>query len=283
MTEQNMSNDKPSDLRRRAEESLRRKTLDVEDISELSQEETQRLIHELKVHQIELEMQNEELRRAQVELEEIKDRYVDLYDFAPVGYVTVSARGIILEANLAAVGLLAMERTNLIKMPFSRFLCREDANAYYLFLQKVFETQSKQTCEIRLVRRDGSQFYAGLEAVPVQDASGKFNRCRTVVWDISDRKKAEDQTKVSLREKEVLLREIHHRVKNNLAVISSLLSLQSDYASDESIRKMFEESQDRIRSMATAHEMLYQSENLAEIGACEYVGNLVDHLLGTSW
>ena len=113
--EEKDSEGKFSGLRTRAEETLSRKPSDMEDISALSPEEVQRLVHELRVHQIELEMQNEDLRQAQIKLEELKDRYLDLYDFAPVGYVTLNEKGLILEANLTAVRLLGVERQSLIE------------------------------------------------------------------------------------------------------------------------------------------------------------------------
>lgn len=92
-------------------------------------------------------------------------------------------------------------------------------------------------------------------------------------------KTAQDRIKQSLREKEVLLREIHHRVKNNLAIVNSLLSLQSRYTTDEFHRGMFKDTQNRIRSMALAHEKLYQTENLASLKMNEYVDSLIEHLL----
>jgi PAS domain S-box-containing protein len=198
MADEKNSEDKCSDLRARAEETLSSKPEDVEDISALSPEEIQSLIHELRVHQIELEIQNEELRLAQTKLEELKDKYLDLYDFALVGYVTSNEKGLILEANLTAVRLLGVERKSLIKKPFSRFVCQQFRDAYYLHLRQVLETQSKQTCEIELVRKDGSQFYAQLESVAVRDESGEFNRYRTIVWDITDRKRIEEFIRIRL-------------------------------------------------------------------------------------
>ena len=105
-----------------------------------SPEETRRALHELQVHQIELEMQNEELRRTQEELEASRARYFDLYDLAPVGYFTLSEQGLILEANLTAARLLGVARGALVKQPLSRFILPEDQDIYYLHRKELLET-----------------------------------------------------------------------------------------------------------------------------------------------
>ena len=102
---------------------------------------------------------------------------------------------------------------------------------------------------------------------------------RGVGVDVTERKAAEAHIKASLKEKEVLLREIHHRVKNNLAVISALLNLQSQFGTDD-VRDMFESVQDRIRAMAIAHEKLYQTENLADLNVDDYTKTLLEQLFG---
>ena len=117
------------ELRTRAEAMLEAQG---EDVSDLSPEEVRNLVHELRTHEIELELQNEELRMAQVDLAESRDRYSNLYEFAPVGYVTVSEKGLIVEANLTVAVMLGVERRLLLKKPFSKFIVSEDQDIYHL-------------------------------------------------------------------------------------------------------------------------------------------------------
>ena len=119
MKKDNRKTKKVPELRKRAEDALQGKTGEQQ---ELSINDARSLIHELQVHQIELEMQNEELRRAQKELEESRDRYSDLYDFAPVGYFSFDKNGLIIEVNLTGAKKLGVERNFLIKKPFSLFI-----------------------------------------------------------------------------------------------------------------------------------------------------------------
>ena len=128
------------DLRRQAEAKARINESQTQNT--LSPEETRQTLHELRVHQIELEIQNEELRRAQAELDAARARYFDLYDLAPVGYCTLSEPGLILEANLTAVNLLGVARVDLVKQPLSRFILKEDQDIYYLHRKQLFETHS---------------------------------------------------------------------------------------------------------------------------------------------
>ncbi|MHB8974963.1 MAG: MEDS domain-containing protein, partial [Pirellulaceae bacterium] len=150
-----------------------------------------RLVHELEVHQIELELQNEELRRTQSEIEASKARYFDLYDLAPVGYFTVSHNGMILEANLTAATLLGVARGNLLKRPFSDFIIFEDQDIFYKHHRQLFATPSPQVCELRMVRKDAAPFWTRLEATAPQDDESGTPVYRVVVSDITEHKRAE--------------------------------------------------------------------------------------------
>jgi PAS domain S-box-containing protein len=179
------------DLRRQAEKIVRqKKDLSTENIGSLSLEQTRQALHELQVHQIELEMQNEELRAAQAELAAVQARYFDLYDLAPVGYCTVSEKGRILEVNLTAATLLGVNRKSLLKHPVSRFIHKKDQDIYYLYRKQLLETGGLQTCELRIEKKDGTTFWASLSATVEQDAAGA-SLYRIVINDITERKRFE--------------------------------------------------------------------------------------------
>ncbi|PKN13710.1 MAG: hypothetical protein CVU69_00615 [Deltaproteobacteria bacterium HGW-Deltaproteobacteria-4] len=172
-------------LRQRAEEKARQ--LGVIDLQSLSPEETQQMLHELRVHQIELELQNEELRRTQHELEISRSRYFDLYDLAPVGYLTLNEQGLIKEVNLATATLLGTERKNLLKRPISSFIFPDDQDRYYLQRKKFLETHEVQDRQIRLLRSDGSPLWVRLLAAPLHN--GEYG---ITIINITERKRIEE-------------------------------------------------------------------------------------------
>jgi diguanylate cyclase (GGDEF)-like protein/PAS domain S-box-containing protein len=182
-------------LRRRAEEVVGVKAAQSqENLEAMSPKETRRTLHELRVHQIELELQNEELRRTQTELDAARERYFDLYDLAPVGYCTLSAEGRFLEANLTAATLLGVVRGALVKQPISRFILKADQDSYYLHQKQLFESGEPQSLELRMRKKDGTPFWANLEATVVQDANGA-PVCRVILSDISARAEAANATR----------------------------------------------------------------------------------------
>jgi PAS domain S-box-containing protein len=178
----------PEDLRREAEERLKPEPVPRDDEY---REDTSGLIHELRVHQVELEMQNEELRKAQIQLEVSRTRYADLYDFSPVGYFTFNGRGFILEGNLTGAAQLGIERSRLVNTTFRSFVFQPDREIFDSHLRAVFKTPERQTCEVRLTAKNGDRFYARLESIYIGAADGE-GVCRTSVSDITVSKQAEE-------------------------------------------------------------------------------------------
>jgi PAS domain S-box-containing protein len=196
-------------LRRRAENLAKGKEATIEHA--LSPEEMRQTLHELRVHQIELEMQNEELRRTQAELEALRARYFDLYDLAPVGYVSLGEQGKILEANLTAATMLGLTRGVLVKQLFTRFILKQDQDLYYLHRKQLFDTGRPQACELRMVKNDGTAFWSRLEAAIARDAHGAV-AYRVVLIDISASKNAEEEK----RDKETQLSSLSDNLINGM-------------------------------------------------------------------
>jgi PAS domain S-box-containing protein len=177
-------------LRKRAEDKLS----ELPGSEELSEDEMRRAVHELRVHQIELEMQNDALRDAQAELVESNSRYIDLYDFAPVGYLTIDEKFIILEANLTMSKLMGIEKAGFVGQSFLSYIAPKDREGFLTFLARIFETQERGSIETNLIiERSEKRLPALLEGIFVEDARGR-GQCRISVMDISERKKAEEAT-----------------------------------------------------------------------------------------
>jgi PAS domain S-box-containing protein len=412
MTSDKHHRKRAAELRRLAEEAVRNEQAPLPtSSSDLAEQDTEQILHELRVHQVQLEMQNEDLRQAQEKLDASRARYFDLYDLAPVGYCTLSANGRILKANLTAATLLGVDRATLVQQPFTRFILEEDQHLYTLRQLQGPDIPDPQECELRLKKDDVGSFWAHLTITAVQPAAGQ-SEYRIVLSDISDRKHAEiraseqavftrrilDSTPAhialldpegmivdvntawtrfaqenngtemnklgpgtsyfcswssqygditnateafagirqvqrgerpsftieypchapneqnrwfslqalplvgdtghvlvahtdisalkqseqslaaALAEKDVLLREVHHRVKNNLAAIIGLLDMQRRMLNDQQGRDLLNELSRRIYSMNLIHEKLYRSDNLARIDFHGYTQDLIFHL-----
>ena len=182
-------NDKPApptQLRRRAE-AVARAGSSAKDVQTDAEH---RLLHELQTHQIELELQNEDLRQAQVELAAARDRYADLYTFAPISYVTVGRNGLIVETNLKGTELLGAERQRLVGERFSRFVVEEDVGRLFEHQKRVYANDGAQRVELRMKRASGEVFHAQLESVQAAD-DGEIDGHRLAIVDVSRLKLAE--------------------------------------------------------------------------------------------
>ena len=207
-------------LRRRAEERLREQQPQTGQAR--TEADMHRLVHELQVHEIELAMQNEELRKARDEMEAGLEKFSDLYDFAPVGYLTLDPEGTIREANLTSATLLGIERSRLVKRRFGLCISATDLLAFNAFLAKVFESKLRESYEVTIHKEGKPPIELRIEAVAA--ASGR--ECRAVLTDITEHKRAENDRLIlnNLESIGILVGGIGHDFNNLLTMI--LLNLE---------------------------------------------------------
>ena len=203
-------------LRRLAEKTLKETADDNDDLSEKSPEDIASLVHELRVHQIELEMQNEELQRIQQELEQTKNQYSHLYDFSPSGYLSVSEKGVIEKDNLTIASMLGVARGALIGKPLTHYVLNGDQDIYYKHRARLLETQAPQVCELRLSANGGNSFYARLECTVISNKREDRKEIRVSVSDIT-----------AIKQKEIELQESRQKYMSmveNIGIGVSLIS-----------------------------------------------------------
>lgn len=186
-----------TELRKQAEAMIAR---GEKSAKSLVGEEKDKLTHELLTHQIELELQNEELRQAQIELEQAHRRYVDLYDFAPVGYLALNDKGLILKANLTAADMLGVERQTLLHKRLSSFILEEDQDIYYHHQKNIPRAEDFQACEVRMRTKEGKPIHVEMKSSRASDLAENAEQLRTILVDISARKTYEESLRRSKEE-----------------------------------------------------------------------------------
>lgn len=217
---------------------------------------------------------------AEQALSQAEQRFQDLYENLRDGMAAVDEGGRIVQCNPQFLRMLGYTFEELTGLTYEDIT----PSQWHAMESRILEEQVRvkgysDLYEKEYIHNNGTVFPIEIQTYLATDGSGRLTGYWAFVRDITQRKEAEQFIKASLREKEILLREIHHRVKNNLAVVNSLLRLQSRDAKDPFHREMFEEAQARIRSLALAHERLCQSENLAYVNMNEYLRSLLDHLV----
>ena len=218
-------------------------------------------------------------KKAEKALKQSEEKYKTIAENLEVGIYRTSsgADGHFIEANPAIVRMFGYkDKQEFLTVDVSKLY--HDPEGREAFQKKMLHEGFVKNEEVLLKKKNGKPFLGSVCAVTVRDEKGKIRYFDGIVEDITVRKEAEEKLKTSLVEKEVLLREIHHRVKNNLQIISSLLNLQSRHVEDEPALDMFQESRNRVRSMALVHEKLYRSNDLAKVDFCEYIQSLSRHL-----
>ena len=259
-------------LRQRAERLVR---LTRHDIATMPVEDVQKLVHELQVYQIELDMQNEQLRQTQRKLEESRDQYSDLYDFAPVGYLTLDPQGVVQEANLTAAAMIGIERGLLPGRSLARTVATCDRDRFRSHMKAVFAGNARQACELELVRKDGMSLCARLDSIRASSRNGQTPGCHMTISDVTERRHAElerHRLEAKIQEAQkleslgVLAGGIAHDFNNLLTGILGFASLAQTQVPTDSPAQ--DGLQHIVRAVERAAELVRQMLAYAGKGGC---------------
>lgn len=211
-------------LRKKAELMVGKNDFDHDRMPE---EVVQQLHKELSIHQIELELQNEDLMQTQLDLVESRNNYAELYDFAPVGYFTLDTNGLIIKANHLGANLLGINKNILSKKCFSKYIAPDYQYIFSDFRQRVANSNAVQSCELKLLRKNGPFFYAQLEGKTIINSATKNKNLLLIVTDVTMRKKAQEQYQIAnadrLNSMGELAAAIAHELNHPHAVISNYI------------------------------------------------------------
>lgn len=217
-----------------------------------------------------------EKKKTDEELRLSEKKYRDLVENINEVIYAIDDNGVMTYISPAIEQIMGYRPSEIIGQPFTKFVGKEELPRTMENFQKPLSGQAISS-EYRVSTKSGEPRWVQTSTRPIV-VGNKVAGAQGVLMDITDRKQAEEQIKASLKEKEILLQEIHHRVKNNMQVISSILNLQSRNITDKQLLGIIKSSQDRVRSMALIHEKLYQSKNLTQVDFSRYVQSLASHL-----
>ncbi|HEX7475734.1 MAG TPA: ATP-binding protein [Dehalococcoidales bacterium] len=283
---------KASELRKRAEKILAE---DPQTIRSMAPADIQKLIHELNVHQIELEMQNAELRRVQLELQEARDKYLNLYDFAPIGYFTLDHNSLIVDANLGGTELLGSEKHRLIGSQFTASISPDSQDTFYFHYREVLKTGLKGNCKLKMLKADGTPFHAQLISLASPEKTGNTNHCRVAVIDITERERAEEvlrqnqQQQQQLQIRDQFLSRMSHELRSPLTPIHQFVTILLDGLAGDLNDEQREYMQIILRNVNALRKMVSdllevtraESGKLSVSLRCVYLAELIPQIFET--
>jgi PAS domain S-box-containing protein len=269
------------------EREVRERKLAEEKIHQLNVDLEQRVQERTAQHQVAIKQLQEGIAdrlRAETALRQSEARLVGIVNSAMDGIITVDGQQRIVVFNAAAELMFRCTAKDMIGHPLDRLIPPRFARTHHEHIQRFGETgvTTRRMGALQAVsglRADGEEFPIEASISQIESDGQRF--FTVILRDITERARSEAQILASLKEKEVLLKEVHHRVKNNLQIISSLLNLQSSRSADSRTQAILKENQNRVRSMALIHEQLYLSGNLAAIDVHQYIQRLAQQVLNS--
>jgi PAS domain S-box-containing protein len=268
---------KLDELRERAEQRVE---LSPEALEKMSPDDVLSVVHELQVHEIELQMQNEELQRAQMALQVARAEYADLYQRAPIGYVTLDAKRRISRVNEAALGLLGVRSRSPLGSDIRSYLHRDDAVEFARFWQRLDASGGPETCEVRFRNSEEGEFWAQLEAVmaPERDADENHESVRITISDITNRKRADqmvrelnDELERRVQERTAQLQEVNQELRSEV---------EARVRAEQALRRREQELEyrvgERTRELSTILNVSQNMSSTLEIDVL--MGMLLDEL-----
>jgi len=254
-------------LRRRAEDRLGENAGTKPHSAPGTGAEPLQLLHELQVHQIELEMQNTELRQVMHEreaTEQLLGKYTDLYDLAPVGYITLTSNGEIRAVNLTCSGFLGIERSRLVRRRFQQFVADNDLPSFNTFLDSIFESKGKHTCELTLLKEGGQRLFVRMEAVAAESG----NECRLMFIDISELKRVQEELNLKIIQLETALTKVK-QLEGYLPICVYCKKIRDDKESWHQLEKYITEHSEAIFTHGACPECYERVTNALKTGKFE--------------
>jgi PAS domain S-box-containing protein len=261
---------------------LRKKALELYEkrehvnISSLNSAEIEKLITGLELKNIEYEFKTEELISERDIAAAAAAKFNTFYESAAMGYFTLNPDSTITEMNMSGALMLGGRRSDLVNRKFRSFVSPETLAGFDDFLRNIFKSDSSLICEVRLKIENNIKSFIHIEGV----VSSTEDKCYINVMDITDRKLAEETVYNLLNEKELILKEVHHRVKNNMYNIGALLNMQANARTDEAAKNVLFDAAGRVQSMSVLYDKLYRSEFTAAVSLKEYFPDLIYEIAG---
>jgi two-component sensor histidine kinase len=201
--------------------------------------------------------------------------YKAFYDFSALGYFTLNPDSTICELNRSGAEILGRDCADLVSIKFKSFIAPDNQAVFDAFMKGVYQSRSRQNCEVRLKIENNITSFVQIDGM----ATGNAGKCRITVLDITDRRLAEGTVYNLLNEKEIILKEVHHRVKNNMYNIGALLNMQANAQEDPAAKSVLFDAAGRVQSMSVLYDKLYRSEFSTAVSLKEYFPDLVHEIV----